>query len=476
MRTSRRRCSSAATWRSARGGKSHFNLTPALARIAESAGLDQAAAFALLGRSWQLFAAPVTLFVIVRYLTPETQGYYYTFASLLALQSFVELGLSNVVISVASHEWSRLGLDAEGRIRGSDDALSRLVSFGRRLFRWYAAASMLFVAAVGAAGYWFFADRDLHGVGWQAPWFVLVALTGAQLWISSFISVLEGCNQVVTVQRVRVVQAVAASAAFWVVAAAGGELWAAVAMTAARLLPDLFLVAVQYRPFFAPFGRPAAGAIMSWRDEVWPMQWRIGMAGLVNYFAYFLFTPVMFRYHGAVAAGQIGMTMQITGSIQSLAMAFVSTKVPQFGVLVARRDYDQLHPLWRRSLVASTIVVAIGGGGLVAAVALAGAFDLTIAARLLRPADAALLAAAALLVQISQCQTAYMRAHRRELLVVLAVTSSLLTGALVWLLGRLWGPTGALAGNLAVASLIVIWETAIWRRFRAEVTGAASYA
>ena len=93
--------------------------------------VDRAVAFAVLAKVWGLFAGPVTLFLISIYLSPEMQGFYYTFLSLIALQSFVELGFSIVITQFASHEWANLEMDRERRIKGDLPALSRLISLGR---------------------------------------------------------------------------------------------------------------------------------------------------------------------------------------------------------------------------------------------------------------------------------------------------------------------------------------------------------
>src|SRR5438093_5991508 len=123
-----------------------------LSWLVERGGFDRAVTFALLTRLWQLAAGPISLLFIAHFFTPEAQGFYYTFASLLALQVFFELGLSVIVINVASHEWSNLRLNADGCIEGSPDALSRLTSFGRQLFRRYGTASAIFLVGAGAAG------------------------------------------------------------------------------------------------------------------------------------------------------------------------------------------------------------------------------------------------------------------------------------------------------------------------------------
>ena len=54
--------------------------------------VDRAVMFAVLSKVWLVFAGPITLYLISLYLLPEVQGFYYTFLSLVALKSFLELG------------------------------------------------------------------------------------------------------------------------------------------------------------------------------------------------------------------------------------------------------------------------------------------------------------------------------------------------------------------------------------------------
>ena len=75
------------------------------ARIAE---IDRAVFVGLLNRMWSLIAGPISLVLIGFYFSPQVQGYYYTFATLLALQVFVELGIGAVIQQFASHEWAKL--------------------------------------------------------------------------------------------------------------------------------------------------------------------------------------------------------------------------------------------------------------------------------------------------------------------------------------------------------------------------------
>lgn len=436
--------------------------------LARRAGVDGAVGFAVLTRTWQMLAAPVSLVLIAQFMTGEMQGFYYTFASLLALQSFVELGLAAVVVNVASHEWAGLSLDASGRIEGPLEARSRLASLARLVFKWYAVASVMFMLVVGSAGYLFFAQADHAGVAWEAPWVATVVLAGLLLWLTPFISLLEGCNQVSAVNYFRMTQAVLGSAALWIVLALDGGLWAAVATLAINVLRGVSFLLIRYRRFFAPFFKVPDGHRMNWLTEIWPMQWRIAVSWVSGYFAFSLFNPVLFHYHGPVVAGQMGMTWTLAAGLQAFAMAWLQPKIPLFGMLIARKDYVTLDRVFFRSSATALFITALGAAVLWSAVAGLYMTGHSLAQRVLPPLPTGLFILAVVLMQLASCQSAYLRAHKREPLVAVSAVFGLTVGVLVWLLGSRAGALGAAIGYLSAVIFAVAWETAIWLRCRAE--------
>src|SRR5713101_4019800 len=120
--------------------------------------IDRAVFFGLLSRIWGLAAGGVTAILIATYFSPETQGYYYTFTTILALQVFVELGLGTVAVQFASHEWSRLSLDESGHIVGDGDSLSRLISVAKAITTCFLFGGFIFPIGLAAAGYVFFSS------------------------------------------------------------------------------------------------------------------------------------------------------------------------------------------------------------------------------------------------------------------------------------------------------------------------------
>ena len=442
-----------------------------LRRLSSRLEIDRAVFYVLLTRGWQLLAGPVTVLLIVRYFSSEMQGYFYTFASVLALQAFVELCMHIVIINVASHEWHRLRLTETGSIEGDTDALSRLASLARFTTAWYALVAAVFVIVVGLAGVGLFSD-ETSMVNWLPPWLALVVLTGGLLWTLPLTSVLEGCNQVGTVNRFRLFQAVSGHAVVWGFIAAGFGLWATVASAAVRLLWELYLIVVRYGRFFASIRAATAGPRMRWRTEIWPLQWRLAVHTAFAYFGFYFLTPVMFEYHGDVVAGQTGMTWTILSTLQFGALAWVNTRSPRFGMLVAQRNFAELDQLFFRvSRIAVGALIA-SAGSFCALLYVINQFDLhlfgvALAERFLNPMTTLVLALALTLHQLAHCQLLYVRAHKQEPFLLASVVSNALLGGAIFLVGRsAWGPLGAAIGYLAVMALVMIpWYTVIWLRF-----------
>jgi len=438
-----------------------------LRRFLNRLEVDQAVFYAICLRVWQLFAGPVSVVLIAACFTPEVQGYYYTFAALMALQSFFELGFNIVVINVSSHEWLHLKLNAQGAIVGDTASLSRLASLCRLLFRWYAVASSLFFVGVGVGGGLFLSLKDYGEISWQSPWVVLVLLSAGLLWVVPFISLLEGCGQIAVVNRYRVYQAITGNAAVWASMLLGLNLWTTVAASAARLAWDLILILVRYRRFFRTLVRSASGPCLHWRADVWPMQWRLAVSGVFSYFAFSLFTPVMFHYHGPAVAGRMGMTWQLMVMLQAVALAWVQTRVPLFGRLIAKKDFKERDRVFFRLTWISLLVVTVGATLLWLAVWALYHFDIRLATRMLSPLPTALFLLAIVALHFPHCQAFFIRAHKRELLLGSSVVSSLLIGSTVWWLGKQYGPVGAACAYLSIIVFVIFpWQTRIWWRCR----------
>ncbi len=440
-----------------------------LLKVSTFLGVDRAVFFAVAGRIWSLGAGLVTALLITVLFSPDMQGYYYTFNAVLALQILAELGLATVITSYASHEWAKLSIDQDGRLAGDADALSRLTSLGKFAVSWFLVASAIVVLVLAIGGIVFFASTADPAFAWRGPWIVLCVVTGINLCVLPLLALLEGCNQVSHVNAYRLVQYIACSVAGWMGIYFGAGLWVASIIGIVGLLAMTVTVGHRYGRFVATIllAHPK-GPRLNWRADILPMQWRIAISWVSGYLSFYLFTPVLFHFHGPIVAGQMGMTWAFVNALTSLASSWVMPKAPRFGILIAQRKYAELDQLFWRVTVNVLAVTIIGAVGIWGMVFLLNEFHYSFASRLLPPATTACLLLATIIVASTFPMSTYLRAHRKEPLMALSVTGGLLTGIAVVVLGKYYSAEGVAIGYLAVTATTTPLVVLIWRQLRAE--------
>jgi O-antigen/teichoic acid export membrane protein len=433
--------------------------------------IDRAVLFGLLSRTWGLIAGTATAILVATFFSPEVQGYYYTFTTLLALQVFVELGLGTVAVQFASHEWSKLSLDDSGHIVGDDDALSRLGSLARLITTWFVVAGVLVAIGLGAAGYVFFSGTPDHDIDWFSPWLLLCAITGLTIWLVPIWSLLEGCNQVARLYSFRFFQGVLASVVVWIAILRGADLWTASVSGLAMLVCSAFFLKRRYWIFFKTLllSEPQ-GPRIRWRTDMLPMQWRIALSWMSGYLYFSLFTPVLFKYHGPVVAGQMGMTWAVVGVVGSIPISWLSPRVPQFGMLIAQKSYRDLDRLFWKTTRIVTLVTVLVALSIWGAVCLLNAIDhpvaVHLASRLLAPLPTSFFLLGQVLMVISAPFSTYLRAHKEEPAMVVSVTAAIAIALATLILGKYFSAMGVSIGYFLVHVVAVPFVFLIWSRCR----------
>jgi len=413
-------------------------------------GLDRAIFFTVLARFWGALSGLVTLFLITRFLTANEQGYYYTFYNIVALQIVFELGFSFVILQVAAHERAYLTFLPNGAIEGDPIAHSRLASVLHKAVYWYMAAGVLMAAALIPTGIWFFLAHPTQGiaVAWRLPWLSLVLASTLAFQIDPVFSFLEGCGFVAQVAQRRFTQAVLGSALAWSAMIVHKGLYAPALLIFGQVFVGLaFLLSNRHRKLLGNLLRyPVREHFVGWRTEIWPFQWKIAISWMCGYFIFQLFTPVLFAFQGAVAAGRMGMSLNVATGIGSIAMAWMNTKASPFGALVARTEYQQLDYLFFRTLKQSTALLIFGAGLFLTLLAAYGHYVPRFLSRLLPLWAIGLLLIGTVMNHIIYGEALYLRAHKQEPLLLPTVLSAILIGSLTLFLGKYYGANAIVVG------------------------------
>lgn len=379
-------------------------------------------------RAWSMGAGFITTLLLPILLPGPELGYYFAFASILALQVFFELGFNNVITQIAGHEAAELSVDNDGSLNGSINHLSRLASLYAITRRWYLIAAIFFVFIVAPTGFLFFGqNRELAPEVWSMSWLTLVLATGVNLYLSPRLALIEGCGKVGDVARLRLKQSVVGYACAWITLVLGGGLWAALCLPLASVIFTIFWLN-RNQKFSRHFLFIRAGEnTMSWRHDILPFQWRISVSWMSGYFIFNLLTPVIFASAGAIEAGRFGISMAIFTGLSGLSMSWLYANVAQFSRFASRGDLDALsRRFWPAALrsVGATIILCFLFVILVVGASL---FRPDISARLLDLTDLSLLAIAVIANAVISTAATYMRSFREEPMLHISVVTAILT-------------------------------------------------
>jgi hypothetical protein len=439
---------------------------PDVKRLLLKLEINSAVFFSLLTKIWGLLAGGVTVFLIVTRFSPDLQGYYYTFSSLLALQVFAELGFGTVIIQYASHEWSKLGFDAQGHIVGDPVALARLTSLARLAFKWYCLAGLLLTFFLGIGGYLFFAHTSNAPIDWKSAWLILSFWTGVSFVLIPMWSLLEGCNQVSSVYRFRFIQSLFGNITIWIAILLGAKLWVPVISSVVIFVVTIVFFVLKYRNFFVSLSSRPPGKLISWHSEILPLQWKIALSWISGYFLAAFFTPVVFKYYGPIEAGRMGLTLNLISIVAFVGSSWTVPRVPSFGVLINRRDFKGLNEIfWKISKMIFFVSFFVSALILIGVYALSTS-NHPFSHRLLGPLPIALFLLATIAYDLTMPMGYYLIAHKKMPTLKVAVAAGLVMCIFTLVFGKYYGATGIAAGYLSVMIAAFFWTTAIWKKCR----------
>ena len=407
-------------------------------------GLDRATAYTVLARACNILGSAGTVLLIMRFMNSVEQGYYYTLLSLVNLQIVFELGFSVVIQQFAAHECAHLIVHDDGRLEGDPRAHARLASILRKTVRWYVGASLLMALILTPAGIFFFL-RNAHTsdhVAWQSPWAVTVLSCVVLFFLNPLSSFLEGCGQVRQVAGLRLGQAVIGSVAAWAALIAHRGLYAPAAVIIVYIAVAGWFLWRRRRLMLELLLHRSDFKTVSWRGEVWPFQWKIGVSSLGAYVAVQVFTPALFMFRGPVEAGRMGMSINIAGYLWTVALAWISTKATPFGQMIARGQFEQLDTLFFQTLRQSAALLCSLIAACMAAVLAMQSLYPRFAERILSPGLFGLVLLTSLATFFVQSEAIYLRAHKREPFLGQSLAVCGLTILGVYLLVPRWGASG----------------------------------
>ena len=453
-----------------------MGLSNTVKTIAYKIGMDKAVAYSSGSRIVGGIAGALSVFFISTFLTGVEQGFYFTFGSILALQTFFELGLTNILTQFVSHEASHLKLNEKNIYSGEDFYISRLASLLGFCIKWYTVLSVLIFIILSVAGVIYF---NQYGgshpeVNWKIPWILICIGTALKLFQAPFTSIFMGLGKVKEMSKITFWQQVVIPCFTWIGFILG---WSLYVVGLSYILTVLMWIIYVWRSgliniLFGLLSCPITVRI-SYLNEIFPYQWRIALSSASGYFIFQLFNPVLFATEGAVVAGQMGMTLHALSTIQSLSQSWLNTKVPLYAKLIALKEYSKLDLIFTKTLKQMIAVCLILLAAFFVFVWILNVSQLQfsgsiLSERFLSYLPMFLMMIPVLLQQFINSWATYLRCHKKEPYLIPSICCAVLVCFSVFFFGGRYGLYGITFSYCLIMILLLPWWFVIYKTKKKE--------
>jgi len=200
---------------------------------------------------------------------------------------------------------------------------------------------------------------------------------------------------------------------------------------------------------------------VDYKKEIFPYQWRIALSWISGYLMFQLFNPVIFATEGAKVAGQMGMTLAVLNGVLSVALSWVSTKIPTFAELIAKKKYTVLDSIFYKTVIQASAACFFCLMIFVLGIFVLQYYNIPIVERFLPLHLVVLLSICTFVTQLINALATYLRCHKKEPFLIYSIVMGLLIGGSIFALGNLYGINGIITGY-AVLTIIVSLAWAIY--------------
>lgn len=449
-------------------------------QFARKIGMDGAIAYSSAARVFQAFAGVISIIFIATFLTGEEQGFFYTFGSILAIQTFFELGFTGIMTQYVAHEVVHLTLNENFVYVGEQKFKSRLAYLVRFCIKWYSVVAVLFLIVVITVGivYFYRFDTSNGTINWKVPWLLLCFSTAVKLFQSPFTAIYTGLGKVKEMNEISFYQQLVIPVSQWVLFACGAKLYVVGISSFLGVLVWCWLVwKKSLVKILDGLFKETITETVSYMNEIFPYQWKIALSWISGYFIFQLFNPVLFATEGPVVAGQMGMTISVLSAIQAFAYSWQNTKIPQYSGYIALKQYNELDTVFSKTLhqmmgVCLVLVLLMYGG-----ISLLKVTDFQIGGsvlgeRFLSFIPLTLMVIPMILNLYIGSWATYLRCHKQEPYLVNSIVVGLLCGASTFFLGKMFGLYGITIGYCCITAFVAFpWAYRIYYSKKKEWHG-----
>jgi O-antigen/teichoic acid export membrane protein len=423
-------------------------LTP-VKKIIHKLGIDDSIFWSTINKGFGIIRAPLTIYFLVKYLSPDEQGLWYTFTSLAALSMLADLGFTSIITQFISHEYARLELK-DGRINGPGEKIDRFMALIKFSLSFYLKIIILAILILLTVGFFYF---NVSHIQLLAAWAAFSIGGGLSLLVSLFQAIFQGLDKMKLIQINILLNSFVVTFFTCLTLFLQFKIWALVVGSLIGTFLTAWGLYVIGKPLWKQVYRYNIRFEYNFFKETLPLQVRYAVSFICSYLISYLYVPAVYKFIGAMEAGQLGLSISIVTVISSIANSWLFTKVPKFNILVSNREFKALDILVKKSMLQGLFIQTISSVIFVLCIIVVNRYFNDLSWRFLGLWDTVLFLLPQLAIFIITGLTLYLRAFKKEPLMWLQIFNA---GLLVLAIGLILSAGFGLE-NFFYAVNIIYW-------------------
>ena len=427
-------------------------------------------------RLWQLVSGLLSLLFVTSFYSAETQGYYFTFISLLTIQTIFELGITSVIMTVTAHEMASASWNPLDNMPPPSDLALRLSGLVHVI--WQRISQLVIGFVVVASAFGFFVMHTEEGVSqqeWLVPWVLVVVLYGLKISITVFEGLLEGMAQVEFVARTRLFSSIAFGLVLWLAIFTGAGLFALAISATFSIVVSLLVYRRNFLALALRLYRLGGYTLVTevWCSETKSFQTRMAISWICGYAVFQTLVPIAFHYSGPAEAGRVGLALSMTSAMLAIGSAWIGPKAPEISRLSKEGRFEALKVCLRRMLIAVGLVNLFLSLLIVIGYELVPVFSTRMLDRLPNASTLLILLGATLLNQYITIIATFTRSFKKDPFVWPTAISAFVSVFFGMYLTKIYGTTGT-AAAYGISLLSVLFPFSAYCHVLLESSGGSN--
>lgn len=384
--------------------------------------LNSSHLFSFLFQSSRVINILSMLFFVPIFLDKIEQGYWFLFISLAALIIIADSGFSTIILQFAAHEFAYLKFNENGDIIGDSDRLKRLSSFFVFSLKWISFVIVIFTPIIFFIGYYIISSKN-YNVLWLIPWTIYVFSSALNFLNNSILYFWEGCNLVKKSQKIRSINIIINTIIMILFLSLGFKLYALALSLLFSSAITFIIIWFNYKKNIMFFFSLYKKERYNWKKEFFPLLGKYSISWVSGYLIFQMYTPLAFKYYGAIEAGKIGISITLWSGMLAFSNIWLYVITPKINMLISKKEWLKLDVLFFKNTLYSAFTFIFGFIVFFSLFYFYGG-KISLLSRFMTIKGMFFLAFGWFLQLIVNSIAIYLRSHKQELLVIPSLVSA----------------------------------------------------